>query len=82
MSDTYMAKVGPKGRVVIPSAARRALGIEEGDELAVVVEDDGVRFVDRTRLVGQIQEGFGHVDHSLSEELIAERRFEARREFE
>lgn len=80
MGDTDTVKVGPKGRVVIPAAARRSLGIEEGDELVVVVEPDGVRFVDRRRLVDQIQSRFRGVEGSLSEELIEDRQAEAARD--
>ena len=32
-------KVGKKGYVILPKALREALGIEEGDELTVVVND-------------------------------------------
>ena len=82
MRDTTMVKVGPKGRVVIPSAVRQELGIEEGDELAVVVDEDGVRFMDRARLIRRIREGFSHVEHSLSGELMEERRSEAARDLD
>ena len=36
---TLKLKVGKKGYVILPKALREALGIEEGDELTVVVND-------------------------------------------
>ena len=34
-------KVDANGRVLIPAAIRRALGLREGSELLVTLEDDG-----------------------------------------
>ena len=36
---TLKLKVGKKGYVILPKALREALGIEEGDELTVSVND-------------------------------------------
>lgn len=75
-------KVGPKGRVVVPASIRRELGVEEGTELLARVEGDGIVLEPRTAAIRRIQELFAHVprDVSLVDELIAERREEARRE--
>jgi AbrB family looped-hinge helix DNA binding protein len=78
-------KVGPKGRVVVPAAIRRELGIEEGTQLLARVEGDGVVLEPRTAAIRRLQalvrqavpEGV-----SLVDELIAERREEARKEEE
>ena len=77
-------RVGRKGRAVIPQEVREALGIHEGDTLLVYVEDG--RAVLETWDAAE-RELFAVVDRvaagrSLSEELIAERRAEARREAE
>lgn len=75
-------KVGPKGRVVVPAPIRRELGIEEGTELLARVEGDGIVLEPRSAAVKRIQALFAHIprDVSLVDELIAERRQEARRE--
>lgn len=76
-------KVGPKGRVVIPAPIRRELGIEEGTELLARVEGDGLVLEPRSAAVRRLQELVTSVvprDVSLVDELIAERRDEARRE--
>jgi len=95
-SDTYRSlchnptvtaipvKVGPKGRVVVPAPIRRELGIEEGTELMARVEGDGIVLEPRAAALRRLRELFAHVprDVSLVDELIAERREEARREAE
>jgi AbrB family looped-hinge helix DNA binding protein len=80
MGDTRSVKVGPKGRVVIPQAARQQLGIEEGDELAVIVERDGVLLMPRERLLDSLRGMLADVPYSLADELIAERHAEAARD--
>ena len=55
MSDTSYVKVGPKGRIVVPLAARQAFDIAEGDELAVVIEERGVRLVPRELLLAGLR---------------------------
>ena len=75
-------RVGPKGRVVVPAPFRRELGIEEGTELMARVEGDGIVLEPRAAALRRLRELFAHVprDVSLVDELIAERREEARRE--
>ena len=78
-----MTHIGKGGRVVIPVAFRRALGLEEGSPVVAVLEEDGVRIMspahalDRARRI--IRE---HVPagRDLVQELIDERRDEAGRE--
>ena len=78
-------KVGPKGRVVVPAPIRRQLGIEEGTELMARVEGDGIVLELPSAAIRRLQELVTSVvprDVSLVDELIAERREEARREAE
>jgi AbrB family looped-hinge helix DNA binding protein len=80
--NAIRVKVGPKGRVVVPAPIRRQLGIEEGTELMARVEGDGVVLEPPSAAIRRLQELFAHIppDVSLVDELIAERREEARRE--
>jgi AbrB family looped-hinge helix DNA binding protein len=76
-------RVGPKGRVVVPAPIRKELGIEEGTELIARVEGDGIVFEPRTAALRRLRELVRAVvpeGVSLTDELIAERREEARRE--
>ena len=75
-------KVGPKGRIVVPAPIRQELGIEEGTELMARIEGDGIVLEPRSAAIRRLQALFAHVprDRSLVDELIAERREEARRE--
>ena len=83
MATTILrAKVGPGGRVVIPVEFRRAMGVEEGDEVIVRLVDGEVRIatleVSIRRAQAIVRE---HVPEgtSLVAELIAEREAEAAR---
>lgn len=80
MGDTHRVRVGPKGRLVIPAPIRDELGLEEGTEMACFVEDGAVVLATDEALQDQLQAMFAHIDHSLADELIAERRAEAERE--
>jgi AbrB family looped-hinge helix DNA binding protein len=80
MGDTREVEVGPKGRVVIPAPIRRKLGIEEGTRLAVLVDDGAVVLVPRDVVRKRLRAMFAGVKGSMSEELMAERRAEAKAE--
>lgn len=73
--------VGRQGRVVIPARMRRELGIGEGDELVARIEEGRVILEKRRSVLERVQRRFSASSGtSLSGELIAERREEARRE--
>ena len=80
MSDTSVVSVGPKGRIVIPAGIRRQLGIEEGSELVALVEGQAVVLVPRGAIKARLRSMFAATESSMSDELIDERRAEARRE--
>jgi AbrB family looped-hinge helix DNA binding protein len=76
-------KVDAGGRVLIPSAVREAMGVGEGDTVLAWLEDGGLHLVSPQVALRQAQDlarklmrGAG----TLADELIAERREEARRE--
>lgn len=83
--DRFSVTVGARGRVVLPAALRERLGVKEGDRLVLTVEKDGtVKVVSLRDAVRRAQGMFAHLapGRSLVDELIAERREEARREAE
>ena len=77
MSDTEVVEVGPKGRVVIPAAIRRRLGIQQGTRLTVLVDDEAVVLVPRGAIERRLNAIFSGVPASMADELIEERRAEA-----
>jgi len=75
--------VGQGGRVVIPAAYREALGLKEGDEVTLWLGEDELHVIPSDRVLKHVQalvRRYVPADHSLADELIAERRREARRE--
>jgi AbrB family looped-hinge helix DNA binding protein len=83
MNEEARLKVNENGRVVIPSAIRKALGIDVGDELIARVEDDELRITTVKRQIERAQRlvrKYVKPGRSLVDELIAERRREARSE--
>lgn len=76
-----MANLGENGRLVIPAPFRRALGIEPGDELVVTLDDRELRITTREHAVARAQQTVRRQVRggaSLANELIQERRAEAR----
>jgi AbrB family looped-hinge helix DNA binding protein len=76
-------RVNENGRVVIPAAFRKQLGIRIGDEVVLQIEDDELRIITLKRNIERAQRLVRkHVKPgtSLVDELIAERREAARNE--
>jgi len=76
-------RVNENGRVVIPAAFRKALGINIGDEVVLRMEDGELRITTLKRRLERAQHLVRkHVKRgvSLVDELIAERREAARNE--
>lgn len=74
---------GAQGRIVVPAALRKALGFRTGESLVARVVD-GCLVIEKTDSVERrIHARFEKAkNQSLADELIAERRAEARRESE
>ena len=83
-NERLKVRVGPQGRIVIPAALREELNIGSGQELVARVEDGRLVLERREDVVRRLKGRFAHVPAGrlLSEELIAERREEARLEAE
>lgn len=76
-------RLGSNGRLVIPAEYRKALGVDEGDELVVRLEDGELRLSTRKFALRRAQERVRRYvpeGVSLADELIAERREEAAKE--
>ena len=80
---TTRIRLGDGGRIVIPAAHRKALGVEPGDRMTISFVDGGLRITTWKQALARLQEEFrraGRPGVSLSEELIADRRREAAHE--
>ena len=74
---------GVQGRVVVPAPIRKALGFQPGETLVARVEDDHLVIEKPESVERRIRARFRQArERNLAEELIAERREEARRENE
>jgi AbrB family looped-hinge helix DNA binding protein len=79
----YAVDVADRGRVVLPAGLRRDLGIHTGDRFTVTVDDDGsLRLTRRIDIVKRLRGVYRQLapGRSLADELIAERRREAKRD--
>ena len=77
-----MTKISEGGRVVVPAAFRKALGLKPGDPVIVVLDDEEVRLLTPRRAIRRAQEivrKYVPEGQSLVDELIEERREEALR---
>ena len=75
-------RLGKQGRLVIPAVLRRALGLRPGDRLIARQEGDRIVLEKREEILSRVKRRFGVVPAQvdLVEELLAERRAEAKRE--
>ncbi len=83
MEDKVLVKVNENGRVVIPAAFRKALGIEAGDEVVLRIQDDELRITTQQRRIQRARsraQRYLRPDTSLVDELLAERREAAKHE--
>ncbi len=82
MADPLSAttRLGTGGRLVIPGRLRRAVGLAPGDEVVIVLDDQGLRLLTVEQAVARAQALVGRYvppGRSLSQELIEDRRVEA-----
>ena len=79
-------KINQNGRIVIPAAIRKQMGVKTGESVLMEVEDGVLRMESHRARIRRIQEEFKKIippgGMLMSDELIAERREEARREEE
>jgi AbrB family looped-hinge helix DNA binding protein len=81
--ERIVTKMGDGGRLVIPAEYRRALGVEPGDELVLVLEENSVRVLtprEGVRRAQMLVRSYVKEGTLLSDELIEERRRSSERE--
>jgi AbrB family looped-hinge helix DNA binding protein len=83
MNGDVRLRLNENGRVVIPAAFRKALGIKPGDEVILRMDDGELRITTMKQRMERAQRRarqYVKPGVSLVDELIAERREEAKRE--
>jgi len=83
MTPETRVRINENGRVVIPAAFRDALGIKPGDEIILRLEDNELQITTMKRRIERAQRRarqYLNSGVSLVDELLAERREEAKRE--
>jgi AbrB family looped-hinge helix DNA binding protein len=79
----WSSKITSGGRVVLPAEVRTVLGLKDGDPVRVRLENGELSIVPLSEIVRDIQTRWRRYipgDRSLVDELIADRRTEAKRE--
>ncbi len=82
MSHITSIRIAPNGRMVLPKAARAALGVTEAGVLALTVDGDEVKLISMASSVKRAQALYRqHVKNGMSsDDFLEERRQETARE--
>ena len=84
--ETYTTRLEKSGRILIPAAVRRHLGLSEGSQVLVKVEESGaLRVTTRSQVLAKVRQEIRKyipAGRDLAEELIRDRRAEVEREEE
>lgn len=84
MVDAHRAKIAAGGRVVIPADYRRAIGVKPGDEVILVLDEEGtVRITTPAKALERARHAvrkYVSPERRLADELIAERRQDLERD--
>ena len=82
--ETYTTRLEKSGRILIPAAVRRHLGLSEGSQVLVKVEESGaLQVTSRSQVLAKVRQEIRKyipAGRDLAEELIRDRRAEVERE--
>ncbi len=74
----YNLKLQAQGRLVVPTAVRTDLHVQEGDEVILVKDEQGYRLTTRAALIEAATGSLAREDgRNLTEELLRNRQQEA-----
>lgn len=79
--ENYVLNVGPQGRIVIPAALRKTLGLKTGDRVVGILDGEKIILKPAHIVEQELWSMFKKAKFS-SKELISDRRKEARKEAE
>jgi len=75
--NPLVARVAAGGRIVIPAAYRKALGIKPGDDVVLQLESEEIRLYSRKQALRRLQDRVEKAiprNVSLADELLRERK--------
>ncbi len=81
--DVEVTAMSENGRIVIPAAYRKSMGLKPGEALVMRMDEDGIHIQSRRQALARAQaqvRKYVPEGVSLVDDLIAERRREAKRE--
>lgn len=82
--ETYTTRLEKSGRILIPAPIRRHLGLSEGSQVIVTVDDSGaLRVTSRSQALAKVRKeirSYIPAARDLADDLIRDRRAEAARE--
>jgi len=84
-SQSVTSRLNDNGRIVIPAEIRQKMGLRPGDILMLHVEDNVLIVESQQSRIRRVQESLRRLipsDRVLSDELVTDRREEARNEME
>lgn len=82
-TNQFVIVLGARGRLVLPAKVREQYGLDEGDRLVLTAQPNGILQLASLRDQARAMRGVFRdtaPGRSLTDELIADRRDEARRE--
>ena len=84
MAHTERVTIGPQGRLVIPAAMRRHLGLEPGSVVLLRLDGDALTLERQEAALNRLRARYTKAagGPSVVDELLAERREETRRDTE
>ncbi|MCL2652976.1 MAG: AbrB/MazE/SpoVT family DNA-binding domain-containing protein [Propionibacteriaceae bacterium] len=81
-ADSAILTMGDRGRVVIPLEMREAANLQTGDKLIALRDERGITLTTPRDLLEKAWTNFAEYPTSLADELVADRRAEAKRDLE
>ena len=81
--DREITRIDQAGRIVLPARYRQQLGLRAGDELVITLDESEIRLKTPAQALRRLQalvKQSSKGKRSMVEELLAERRREAKRE--
>jgi AbrB family looped-hinge helix DNA binding protein len=81
--SVHIVKLSKEGRILIPAAIRTGLGLSEGSQLGIRIDNGEIRLFDKSQALRKAQAlalKYKKTDESVVDEFLAERRVQAARE--
>ncbi len=81
--SVHIVKLSKEGRILIPAAIRTGLGLSEGSQLGIRIDNGEIRLFDKSQALRKAQalaSKYKKPNENVVDEFLAERRVQAARE--